>query len=146
MEVSENDDELPEKYFCEQCRPRDHKELLAKVARGEKPWEERARERERQEEERKARKGKGKKGRKGRPSIAKKEEAETNGAPADGGDAVMTEAPPQENSKPTLEVVPESPQVSSSKRKLADEPVPDSSSPSQAVCRKFVHYTDHLTD
>ena len=25
-------------YFCEQCRPDDHKELLAAMARGEKPW------------------------------------------------------------------------------------------------------------
>ncbi len=27
-------------YFCEQCRPQNHKELLAAIARGEKPWEE----------------------------------------------------------------------------------------------------------
>ncbi|KAF1925935.1 uncharacterized protein M421DRAFT_423220 [Didymella exigua CBS 183.55] len=25
-------------YFCEQCNPQDHKELLAAMARGEKPW------------------------------------------------------------------------------------------------------------
>ncbi|KAJ4322361.1 Transcription factor bye1 [Neodidymelliopsis sp. IMI 364377] len=25
-------------YFCEQCKPQDHKELLAAIARGEKPW------------------------------------------------------------------------------------------------------------
>ncbi|KAF3042709.1 hypothetical protein E8E12_008731 [Didymella heteroderae] len=25
-------------YFCEQCKPEDHKELLAAIARGEKPW------------------------------------------------------------------------------------------------------------
>ncbi|OSS47323.1 hypothetical protein B5807_09941 [Epicoccum nigrum] len=25
-------------YYCEQCRPEDHKELLAAMARGEKPW------------------------------------------------------------------------------------------------------------
>ncbi|KAF2998598.1 hypothetical protein E8E13_006714 [Curvularia kusanoi] len=25
-------------YYCEQCRPDDHKELLAAMARGEKPW------------------------------------------------------------------------------------------------------------
>ncbi|KAL9101881.1 MAG: hypothetical protein Q9163_002902 [Psora crenata] len=131
MEVSENDDELPEKYFCEKCRPRDHKTLLAKVARGEKPWEERAREREREEEERKARKGKGKKGRKGRSSVAKKEEPETNGAPPVGGDTVMTDAAPAEVSKPSPHVVPESPQVNNSKRKLPDEPPSGSSTPSQ---------------
>ncbi|KAJ4342830.1 Transcription factor bye1 [Ascochyta clinopodiicola] len=25
-------------YFCEQCKPQDHKELLAAIERGEKPW------------------------------------------------------------------------------------------------------------
>ena len=33
------DDYSPPKYFCEQCRPSDHKELLASIKRGEKPWE-----------------------------------------------------------------------------------------------------------
>lgn len=34
-------EEWPEKkkYFCEQCKPSDHKELLAAMKRGEKPWE-----------------------------------------------------------------------------------------------------------
>jgi len=74
MEISENPDDLPDQYFCEQCRPEDHKDLLAKVARGEKPWEERAKQREREEEERKARRRKGgKKGKKGRASEVKPE-------------------------------------------------------------------------
>lgn len=80
MEISENSEELPDQYFCEVCKPDDHKELLAKVARGEKPWEDRAREREREEAERKGRKRKGKKGKRGRPSEAKKDEPKTNGA------------------------------------------------------------------
>ncbi|KAL9635600.1 MAG: hypothetical protein Q9164_003356, partial [Protoblastenia rupestris] len=133
MEVSENDDELPEKYFCEQCRPRDHKELLAKVVRGEKPWEERAREREREEEQRKARKGKGRKGRRGRPSAVKKDAVETNGAPADGGDTTMVEATPEKEPKVTPEVVPESPQVINNKRKLPDENIPETRSPNETV-------------
>ena len=37
------EDYEPPKYFCEQCRPNDHKELLAAMKRGEKPWEEAAR-------------------------------------------------------------------------------------------------------
>lgn len=45
-------------YFCEQCKPSDHKDLLAAMARGEKPWEEVLR-----KFEEKSRK-KGKKGRK----------------------------------------------------------------------------------
>lgn len=31
-------DNVPDQYFCEQCRPGDHEELLAAIARGEKPW------------------------------------------------------------------------------------------------------------
>lgn len=72
MEISEDNDELPDDYFCELCRPEDHVELLSKVARGEKPWEERERQREREEEERKARRRKGgRKGKKGRASEIK---------------------------------------------------------------------------
>lgn len=85
MEISENDKELPKEYFCEICKPEDHQELLAKVNRGEKPWEERAKERARLEEERKARRRKGgKKGKKPRPSDVKSEASEEvngNGTP-----------------------------------------------------------------
>ena len=77
MEISENSEELPDQYYCEQCRPEHHKELLAKVNRGEKPWEERARQREREEEERKQRRRKGgKKGKKARPSNIQPEKIE----------------------------------------------------------------------
>ena len=82
MEISENSEDLPDQYFCELCKPEDHKQLLAKVARGERPWEERAKEREREEAERKGRKRKGRKGKRGRPSEAKKEEPKSNGAVA----------------------------------------------------------------
>lgn len=64
-------EEAPDKYFCEQCKPDDHKELLAAIARGEKPWEEVARKREAAEAEKAAKKKKGgKRGRKAgsRPS------------------------------------------------------------------------------
>ncbi len=33
------EDYEPEKYFCEQCKPQDHKELVAAIKRGEAPWE-----------------------------------------------------------------------------------------------------------
>lgn len=83
MEVSENTEELPDQYFCELCKPEDHRQLLAKVARGEKPWEERARQREIEEAERKARRRKGgKKGKKGRASEVKADDSKTNGTPA----------------------------------------------------------------
>lgn len=85
MEISENDKELPKEYFCEMCKPEDHQVLLAKVNKGEKPWEERAKERARLEEERKARRRKGgKKGKKTRPSDVKSEASEEvngNGTP-----------------------------------------------------------------
>ena len=37
--VSSFEDEIPDKYYCEQCRPQDHKLLLEGIAKGEKPWE-----------------------------------------------------------------------------------------------------------
>lgn len=83
MEVSENTEDLPDQYFCERCKPEDHRDLLAKVTRGEKPWEERAKEREREEAERKSRKRKGgKRGKRGRASEVKVDAANANGTPA----------------------------------------------------------------
>lgn len=64
---TENVDELPD-YFCEVCRPEDHRELLAAVKRGEKIWEKR---REAYEAEKKARKN-----RKGKGGGTKKKKAE----------------------------------------------------------------------
>ena len=60
------DDYAPPQYFCEECKPEDHKELLAAVAKGEKPWEEVARKREAAaaEAEQTLKKKGGKKGRK----------------------------------------------------------------------------------
>ncbi|KAI5286877.1 hypothetical protein KEM52_001832, partial [Ascosphaera acerosa] len=62
----------PDEYFCERCRPDSHAQLLAAMARGEKPWEEAARIRAAKVEELKRRK-KGKKGgRKSTPSSVSK--------------------------------------------------------------------------
>ena len=121
MEISERPEELPDQYFCELCKPENHRELLAKVARGEKPWEERAREREREEAEKKGRKRKGKKGKKARPSEAKKEEPKSNGATAVAAAAVLNKEP----------VAPETPKVETGqKRKLVEEVV---STPKEVV-------------
>ena len=120
-ECMEIPDKLPEgeQYFCEQCRPDLHKELLAKIDRGEKPWEERARQRE--EERSKGRKGRGKKGKKGgRQSVAK-----TNGAASEANVSQM-----DETSEAVVE--PETPVVENNKRKLA-ESTQDARSPIQAV-------------
>ena len=108
MGISEDSNDLPEQYFCELCKPENHKVLLAQVARGEKPWEERARAREREEAERSGRKRKGKKGRRGRYSEAKKPEPKSNGTAA----------------AESIEdiIAPETPKVDAGqKRKLADE-------------------------
>ncbi|ORY58428.1 SPOC domain-containing protein [Pseudomassariella vexata] len=57
------DEDIPNKYFCEQCKPEQHKELLDAIARGEKIWETR---RQKYEDEKK----KGKKGKKGKGKRA----------------------------------------------------------------------------
>lgn len=149
MDVPE--DPVPASYLCEQCQPADHQKLLGEIQRGEKPWEDRARERERAEEEREReeeerereerereedeknqKKAKGKKGKKGRPSTTKKEELETNGATPKEEDTVMTDAAPEEEPKQVTPIVPESP-VSNGKRKHVEEPSAKVRSPSQSV-------------
>jgi hypothetical protein len=62
MGISERDEELPEKYYCEVCKPAAHRELLGAMKRGERPWA--ARKAERIEEERRKRQKKGKGSRK----------------------------------------------------------------------------------
>ena len=83
MGLSTDDEDLPDTYFCEQCKPQDHKETLAAIAKGEAIWETRQAEEQREEEERKARKRKGgRKSKGGRtsevaPPAEKKEAAPT---------------------------------------------------------------------
>jgi len=57
MEIEEDEDNLPEKYLCEICNPEGHVELLAKIERGEKPWEERQKERDAKPKRGRKRKG-----------------------------------------------------------------------------------------
>lgn len=64
MGISENSDELPEFYWCERCKPENHVELNKAIKRGEKPWEERKRQKAEDERLKKQKKGK----RKARPS------------------------------------------------------------------------------
>ena len=122
MEISENSEDLPEQYYCELCKPQDHKELLAKVARGEKPWEERAKQRELEAEARKARRRKGgKKGKKGRPSevqVAKTEVPNGNGTPA--------KQPPPKSASPKQSVP---------KQPVPKQPVPKQPLPAQSLAQ-----------
>ncbi|KAH7323092.1 SPOC domain-containing protein [Stachybotrys elegans] len=74
--VSSYEDEIPDKYYCERCRPEDHKELLEGMARGEKPWEVR---RKIFEEESKKKKKPGRRG-KGKRVSDTKDEADKEGA------------------------------------------------------------------
>ncbi|KAJ0417830.1 transcription factor S-II, central domain-containing protein [Aspergillus carlsbadensis] len=87
--------EEPDQYFCEQCKPEDHKVLLEKMARGEKPWEEVAERRRKEAEEMKAqRRRKGKKGRKGgRQSEVKAETTTPARATAPRASATPAETP-----------------------------------------------------
>ncbi|KAH6843346.1 SPOC domain-containing protein [Chaetomium sp. MPI-CAGE-AT-0009] len=39
MGMSQYTEDLPKEYFCELCRPDNHKELLSGMAKGERPWE-----------------------------------------------------------------------------------------------------------
>ncbi|KFA74340.1 hypothetical protein S40288_03714 [Stachybotrys chartarum IBT 40288] len=75
--VSSYEDEIPENYWCEQCRPEDHKELLEGIAKGEKPWEAR---RKAFEEETEKKKKKGGRKAKGKRTSDVKEEADKDGA------------------------------------------------------------------
>ncbi|CAK7564333.1 MAG: Transcription factor bye1 [Sporothrix epigloea] len=63
MGMSVYSEDLPKEYYCEQCKPENHKELLEGIERGEKPWEERRRQYEEEKASGKRRKG----GRKAKP-------------------------------------------------------------------------------
>ncbi|KAK0616973.1 SPOC domain-containing protein [Immersiella caudata] len=73
MGLSQFVEDLPKKYFCEQCRPEDHKELLEAIDRGEKPWETWRKAYEDEKEKKKKEKGPKKAGRKRRGSDLKEE-------------------------------------------------------------------------
>ncbi|UKZ57284.1 hypothetical protein TrVGV298_011137 [Trichoderma virens] len=62
--VSSYEDEIPDHYWCEECKPENHKELLDSIARGEKLWEERRKAHE-EEAERKKKRGGRKRGKRG---------------------------------------------------------------------------------
>lgn len=141
--------EEPDEYFCEQCKPENHKELLEKMARGEKPWEDVARRRQQEIEEKKAAKRKkGKKGKKGgaRPSDIKAETSapstpaasETPAAPSVSRPSVEAKTPAPAPSEPTTD----SKAVSTQKRKFEEHQEPSTpdavSSPSASILNSSV--------
>lgn len=131
----------PAEYFCEQCKPENHKELLDKMARGEKPWEEAARLRALAAEEKKARRKKGgKRGRKSaRPSDIKSEVGDDGVKSASATPAKETpvSAPPSSNkASPTAAGAASQGPPSSQKRKFDEQEV----SQREPVCASS-HYT-----
>ncbi|KAJ6108131.1 hypothetical protein N7523_009454 [Penicillium sp. IBT 18751x] len=115
----------PDKYFCEQCKPENHRELLEKIARGEKPWQQLAERRRQEAEEKKSKKKKGKKG-----SSRKSQGKAESGTPVRAGTSA-TPGPGQSPAPaPSASVEPEknghdSRRSSTNKRKLEEHPETD---------------------
>ncbi|CAK7229043.1 Transcription factor bye1 [Sporothrix curviconia] len=80
MGMSVYSEDLPKDYYCEVCKPENHKELLDGMARGEKPWEERRRLYEEEKASGKRRKG-GRKAKPKRNSDAKEGSAKPSPTP-----------------------------------------------------------------
>ena len=118
MGMSQYTEDLPKEYFCEQCRPENHKDLLAGIDRGEKPWEAR---RKAYEEEKNEKKKRGtKKGTKKRASDPKEE---------------VAQASQKSKPSPAPEPKKESKSTAGQKRKVADGP-PDKESKQAQKIRK----------
>ena len=134
MGLSDDDDELPDTYFCEQCKPQDHKETLQAIKKGIKIWETRQADAQREEEEKKSRKRKGgRKSKGGRPSEV---------APVERKESPTIAAPPQpaEPSPPPAEVQPPAPPTpiskkteTGTKRKTPSEHPLDATKPQETV-------------
>ncbi|KAK4580010.1 lysyl-tRNA synthetase [Recurvomyces mirabilis] len=74
MGMPEDEDEVPEHYFCEECRPVEHAETLEALDRGEKIWETRTKEwKAWKKMSANRRKSKGKGNENGRPPWLRKE-------------------------------------------------------------------------
>lgn len=92
--VSSYEDEIPDHYWCEQCRPQDHQELLDGIAKGEKPWEARRKAHEEEVEKKKkkgGRKGKGKRVSDSKEDLEKDTAAATKAKASPAPDAVVKE-------------------------------------------------------
>ncbi|CZT25375.1 uncharacterized protein RCC_11106 [Ramularia collo-cygni] len=73
MGVTDDDEELPEHYFCEQCRPEEHQETVQSMQRGERIWENRNRMYQNEKKMSKSRKSKGRAGEDSKPAWLKKD-------------------------------------------------------------------------
>ncbi|KAK2734626.1 hypothetical protein FQN57_001620 [Myotisia sp. PD_48] len=106
----------PAEYYCEKCKPANHKDLLEKINRGERPWEEAALQRAQRAEEKKSRKKKGgKRGKKGRQSDARSETNDVSATPEK-----ETESPTPTQRNVIVAVPPFNEPSSSQKRKYEE--------------------------
>ena len=95
MAVTTDEDELDKlNYYCEQCRPEDHQELLQAMNKGQKPWEERLHKHEEEEKAREAEQKAAKRGKKGSRKSGRQ-----SGAAAP--EAVSSPNPPPSQKSPT---------------------------------------------
>ncbi|ODA80906.1 hypothetical protein RJ55_03866 [Drechmeria coniospora] len=88
--VSSFEDEIPDNYWCERCRPQDHVELLEAISKGERPWEGR-RKAHAEESERKKRKG----GRRAKGKRMSDSKEELDGETTTGGSKVKASPTPE---------------------------------------------------
>ncbi|KAH6685092.1 SPOC domain-containing protein [Plectosphaerella plurivora] len=116
MGMSVFSEDLPKHYYCEQCAPQDHKELLAAMAAGEKPWEQRRKkyeeeqEQEQQNDKKKTKKKKG--GRGAKRASDPKEELPPPPPPAKATESPAPESKPVKGKKESAQ----------GKRKATEEP------------------------
>lgn len=100
MGVIDDAEELGEHYFCEQCRPEEHKETLQSMQRGEKIWETRNRMFQNEKKMSKSRKSKGR-GEDSKPAWLKKD------IPPSETIAPESTQEPEPESKPVVEPTPD---------------------------------------
>ena len=118
MGYPEDEDDLPDQYFCEKCKPQDHQQTVLALKRRERIWDVRQTERDRQQEEDKQKK-KGKRGRKskgGWPSEVPEPDKPTGSQPSDQSSS-QANPPVEENDG-------EKPEVGQ-KRKMSDQVAAD---------------------
>ncbi|EME49383.1 hypothetical protein DOTSEDRAFT_68235 [Dothistroma septosporum NZE10] len=73
MGITDDEDDIPEHYFCEKCSPDDHQETLQALERGEKIWESRNKLWQNEKKMSKNRKSKNRGGDDGKPAWLKKD-------------------------------------------------------------------------
>lgn len=83
MGITDDEDDIPEHYFCEKCSPDDHQETLQALERGEKIWEWRNKLWQNEKKMSKNRKSKSRGGDDGKPGWLKKDVPPHSEAPAE---------------------------------------------------------------